>query len=168
MTKIKKIGYEFIKKLKENKTPPPNDLTIGMGVLIRKARELKGWSQKELAQHVGSRQSTISDIEKGKNEIGIFTLSIISFFLDKPISYFIPEGILKSHLADVNSINQQKLLEMFKEIEYYGGADFALKQLELYYDYILEQVQAAENGGIDTPEPTDEEIAAENSNEYEV
>jgi len=168
MTKIKKIGYDFLKKLKENKTPPPNDLTIGMGILIRKARQSKGWSQKELAKQISSRQSTISDIEQGKNEIGILTLSIISFVLGKPISYFFPEGILKSYIADVNSADQQKLLEMFKEVEFFGGAGFALKQMELYYDHYMEQVEAAEHGEDIPPELTDEEIAAANSTEYEV
>jgi transcriptional regulator with XRE-family HTH domain len=169
MTKIKKIGYDFLKELRENKTPPPNNLTVGMGVLIRKARESKGWSQKELAKQISSRQSTISDIEQGKNEIGILTLSIISFVLDKPISYFFPEGILKSHIADVNSADQQKLLEMFKELEDNYGSVFALKLMELYYNHYMEQVEAAEHGYDEIPpEPTDEEIAAANSDEYEV
>jgi transcriptional regulator with XRE-family HTH domain len=167
MTKIKKLGYDFLIKLKENKTPPPNDLTIGMGILIKKAREEKGWSQKELADQISSRQSTISDIEQGKNEIGVLTLSVLGLVLNKPISYFFPEGIVKDHLVDITNKEQKELLSMFRELEYIGRSDFALKQIKLLYDQFLEEAAALESG--DFPlELTDEEIQQANSDEYEV
>ena len=166
MTKIKKLGFDFLIKMKENKTPPPNDLTRGMGILIKKAREERGWNQKELAEQISSRQSTISDIELGKNEIGVLTLSVLALVLNKPISYFFPEGLLKNQIVDITSAQQQELLNMFKEIEQFGGGKLALEQMELLYNHTIEDMEAAENGYDDFP--TDEEIAESNSDEYEV
>jgi len=74
----------------EEKEPVPNKLTIQMGELVRQAREDSGMSQTKLAAKVYRRRETISNIETGKSEVTISTLTLIAAALDKPISYFLP------------------------------------------------------------------------------
>ena len=94
---------EFIRLLKANELTTPNDFTIGMGELIRQAREDKGLSQADLAKALNRRQGTISDIENGKSEIGILTLVQFAVELKKPISYFFPASLLRDNLVDVKT-----------------------------------------------------------------
>jgi transcriptional regulator with XRE-family HTH domain len=167
MTRIKKLGFDFLIKLREEKIPPPNDLTRGMGILIKKAREEKDWNQKDLAKKIFSRQSTVSDIEQGKNEIGVVTLSLLAITLGKPISYFFPEGLLKESIIEVKSFDQQEILRIFGEIEMLGGAKLALKEMELLLNHFTELREIEENEEFPFG-PTDEEIEELDSDEYEV
>ena len=126
---------EFIEKLKTNDFSIPNQFTLEMGKLIKKAREEKGMSQSQFAKAVSRRQATISDIENGKSEIGVFTLVSFALSLNKPISYFFPETLLKEIVSEVKSPTEQEILMMFQELEYIGGADLALKQIRILVDY---------------------------------
>lgn len=74
------------------KNPRPNKFTIGMGELIRTAREEAGLSQRELSEKIYRRQAALSDIENGKMEPDATTLLLLSYFLEKPINYFYPLG----------------------------------------------------------------------------
>jgi ribosome-binding protein aMBF1 (putative translation factor) len=65
---------EFLDKLLKNEITIPNEFTYEMGKLIRTAREEIGFTQKELAIKLSRHQTTISDIENGKIEIGVLTL----------------------------------------------------------------------------------------------
>jgi transcriptional regulator with XRE-family HTH domain len=125
---------EFIHLLKANKLTTPNDFTIGVGNLIRQAREDNGMSQSELAKALNRRQGTISDIENGKSEIGILTLVQFAVELQKPISYFFPDSLLKEFITDVKSPFQHKMLEIAQRIEMYGENEFILKILDVLED----------------------------------
>ncbi len=60
-----------MKKKKENGFMPARkhaDLTTGE--VIRMLRELKGWSQEDLAKRCGITATNISSLENGKVEIG--------------------------------------------------------------------------------------------------
>lgn len=61
-----------------------------MGKNVRAARSEAGITQGALAEMVGRRQATISDIEHGKKEMGLSTLVLISAALEQPITYFFP------------------------------------------------------------------------------
>jgi len=69
----------------------PNHFTRAMGELIRKAREDSGFSQRDLAQKIYRRQAALSEMENGKMEPNTSTLTLLSYHLNKPISYFSPE-----------------------------------------------------------------------------
>ena len=71
-------AIEFFQKLRNNELKTPNEFTIGMGKLIKKAREESKISQAELAKNINRRPATISDIENGKSEIGILTLVLLA------------------------------------------------------------------------------------------
>lgn len=73
----------------------PNRLTIGMGKLIRQAREESGLTQAEVARRIYRRQASLSNIENGLMEASASTLVYLSGALDKPITYFFPKGIMR-------------------------------------------------------------------------
>jgi len=95
----------------EEKEPVPNKLTIQMGELVRQAREDAGISQAKLAEKIYRRRATVSDIENGKSEVTISTLTLIAAALDKPMSYFLPWFVydnIKSE--DLDPIEHELLL----------------------------------------------------------
>ncbi len=73
-----------------NKGSVPNHLTRGMGELIRKAREETGLSQRELANLIYRRQAALSEMENGLMQPDAGTLLLLSYNLNKPITYFYP------------------------------------------------------------------------------
>jgi len=73
-----------------DKQSAPNRFTIEMGNRVRAARKEARLNQEELAETVGRRQATISDIERGKKEMGLSTLVLIANALEKPVTYFFP------------------------------------------------------------------------------
>jgi transcriptional regulator with XRE-family HTH domain len=149
---------EFFRKLKKNEISTPNTFTVGMGELIREAREQKGLSQSDLAEKLNKRQGTISDIENGKSEIGVLTLAQFSIELNKPISYFFPVSFLLENLHDVKSPFQRQMLELAQNVEMVSG-DTVLtqKMVELLLAYFEEQLDRAMHPENYPPDLEDEE-----------
>lgn len=127
--------FEFIEKLKSNELKIPNEFTVEMGKFIRKAREEAGLSQSEFAKITNRRPATISDIENGKSEIGVLTLSLFAITLNKPISFFFPESLLKGFVMDVKSPFQQEMLEIAREVEVYGSQSLTLDLLRVLINH---------------------------------
>jgi len=73
----------------------PNKFTIGMGSLIRNARQEAGLTQEQLASNAYIPQSTLSKMENGKVEASSSELIYLSNALDKPINYFFPKQLLR-------------------------------------------------------------------------
>src|SRR5690606_33038952 len=92
--------YENYDRLKKNDLPAPNDFTIEIGKLIRAAREAQGLTQTALAEKLSRSQVTISEIENGKVDISFLTLMLLCITLQKPISYFVPEFVLKNLIVE--------------------------------------------------------------------
>ena len=136
---------EFIRLLRANELTTPNDFTIGMGELIRQAREDKGLSQADLAKALNRRQGTISDIENGKSEIGILTLVQFAVELKKPISYFFPASLLRDNLVDVKTPFQHKMLEIADYIEPLGGTELTLNMLDVLQKHFYTEMDIAEH-----------------------
>ncbi len=113
--------YQFLDLLKANKISVPNDFLTEMGERIRKTREDLGITQAELARRLNRRQATVSDIENGKSELGILTLLQFAVVLDKPISYFFSETLLREWLVEIKTPFQHKALDLIKEIEEFSG-----------------------------------------------
>lgn len=141
----RKIEEEFIAKLRENKLEVPNTFTVEMGKTIKRAREEKGISQSQLADDLGRRQATISDIENGKTELGILTLIQFCRIFQKPISFFIP---IKRFLASVNDVeneDKQEALMLFRELTYIGNSGLALKILKLLVEHTNTKIDIEEH-----------------------
>lgn len=59
-----------------------NVLLLQLGKRIRALRQQKGWTQTDLAVHLDMNRGHISDIERGKREVGIISLQVIALGLD--------------------------------------------------------------------------------------
>jgi transcriptional regulator with XRE-family HTH domain len=128
----------FLEKLQKNELQIPNEFTKEMGNLIKKAREEKSLNQSQLAEKLSRSQATISDIENGKIEVSILTLVLIAFELNKPISYFIPEMIFFTNLNDLHNKFEEEALSIFRQLEYEGDPNLALRFMKMLLDYNLE------------------------------
>jgi transcriptional regulator with XRE-family HTH domain len=53
-------------------------LLVRLGERIQTLRKAKGWTQTDLAVHLDMNRGHISDIERGKREVGIITLQVIA------------------------------------------------------------------------------------------
>ena len=71
---------------------------------IRAARSERGLSQKDLADHLGKTQATISDWERGKTQISASELYQIAELLNKPIEYFFGENIGDKEIQDIVAV----------------------------------------------------------------
>jgi transcriptional regulator with XRE-family HTH domain len=63
-----------------------SDICVLLGERIRKLRKAKGWRQIDLAEQSGVHEIHISDLERGKREVGIRTLLTIAQALDVKLS----------------------------------------------------------------------------------
>lgn len=57
-------------------------LLVHLGKRIKALRKAKGWTQTDLAVHLDMNRGHISDIERGKREVGLITLQVIARGLD--------------------------------------------------------------------------------------
>jgi len=57
-------------------------LLVKLGKRIQTLRKRKGWTQTDMAAYLDMNRGHISDIERGKREVGIITLQIIASGLD--------------------------------------------------------------------------------------
>lgn len=57
-------------------------LLANLGKRIQVLRKKKGWTQTDMAAYLDMNRGHISDIERGKREVGIITLQIIAAGLD--------------------------------------------------------------------------------------
>lgn len=89
----------------------PNHFTRAMGELIRKAREEMGFNQRELAEKIYRRQAALSDMENGKMEPNAGTLTLLSYHLQKPISYFFPDLYTpEKNLGELSDLEKEILM----------------------------------------------------------
>jgi transcriptional regulator with XRE-family HTH domain len=107
---------ESVRNLVADKEPTPNKFTIGMGELVRQAREEANLSQAELAEKIYRRRATVSDIENGKAEVSSSTLVLLSVALVKPVTYFYPPFVYRELKPDEFSPLEQELLTVFRSI----------------------------------------------------
>lgn len=64
-------------------------LCVKLGKRIRALRAKKGWTQTDMAVYLDMNRGHISDIERGKREVGIITLQVIARGLDTTMSYLL-------------------------------------------------------------------------------
>jgi transcriptional regulator with XRE-family HTH domain len=61
-------------------------LLVRLGKRIQTLRKRKGWTQTDMAVYLDINRGHISDIERGKREVGIITLQVIAKGLDTTMS----------------------------------------------------------------------------------
>ena len=55
-----------------------NLVCVELGKRVRALRRRKGWTQVEMAVHLGINRGHLSDLEMGKREIGLLMLQVIA------------------------------------------------------------------------------------------
>ena len=63
-----------------------HSLLLRLGTRIRKLRKEKGWTQTDMAVYLDMNRGHISDLERGKREVGIITLQVIAKGLETTMS----------------------------------------------------------------------------------
>lgn len=102
---------DWLDKARGFKDELPNEFSITLGELIRKARLDVNMSQAELAEKAYFRQAAISQIETGKRDVSASEIIYLSFALNKPINYFFQFPILQLKPGDDSlSLPEQELL----------------------------------------------------------
>jgi len=78
--------------------------------LIKAARVERNISQKQMADHLGKTQATMSDLERGKVQVSASELYKIAAYLGKPIEYFYGEEIGNKEIQELVALirNQPK------------------------------------------------------------
>jgi len=61
-------------------------LLVRLGKRIQRLRKKRGWTQTDMAVYLDMNRGHISDIERGKREVGIITLQVIAKGLDTTMS----------------------------------------------------------------------------------
>ena len=137
MAKSKKYpsDFDFVGMVRSGDYPTPNEFTVEMGKLIRKARKDLSLSQVELAKMLNKRPATISDIENGKSEISVITLAMFAANLNKPVSYFFPPSILSDFILDINSIFEQEVLDVIEGLNHFGDPELVISVLKVMVEH---------------------------------
>lgn len=97
-----------------------------LGARIREIREDQGLSQEQLAERVGTAQSTISQLEQGERNPSYRTLRSLAKALGVSVSYLLGE-------AEVEELSPEEEL-LFRE--YRGLSDAARRQLREYARFL--------------------------------
>ncbi len=129
------VSLKDLLEIRKNQEGAPNRFTRGLGEQVKYARDDASLSQMELAAKMQSRQSTVSDIEHGKVEIGAITLAVLACILRKPIDYFFPEALVSSISADQLSSKEKELVRIYRDLAEAGQGDFALGQLKFLHQH---------------------------------
>jgi transcriptional regulator with XRE-family HTH domain len=61
-------------------------LLIQLGSRIKRLRKKKSYTQTDLAVHLGMNRGHLSDVERGKREVGLITLQDLARGLDTTMS----------------------------------------------------------------------------------
>jgi transcriptional regulator with XRE-family HTH domain len=98
---------------------------------IRQARAEANKTQDELAKAVYKNRVTISDIERGRVQVGAADLALIAAELDKPISYFYPP-VLGVH-GDLSPLEEELLanLAALEEPQQFIALEYVKQQVEI-------------------------------------
>ena len=62
------------------------DICIALGEQIRQLRKERGWRQIDLAEEAGIHENYVSDLEMGRQEVGLRTLQSIATAFDLRVS----------------------------------------------------------------------------------
>lgn len=85
------------------------DLKLYIGLIVKGARERRGWTQERLAEQVDKAVETISNIERGFSYTGLATLERLATALEVPIRDFFPDQ--DSRPASAERLRRERVLE---------------------------------------------------------
>jgi transcriptional regulator with XRE-family HTH domain len=112
----------------------PNEFSVSIGELVRKAREERGLSQDQLSKAIYKRRASISEIENGKMMMDMETLFMLCIALKKPMRYFVPEKYQHYLTKEKLSVREEQLLLEFRRIRDDKQEQLAIKQIQAIAD----------------------------------
>ena len=84
-----------------------------------------------MASTIHRRRATISDIENGKSEVTIPTLTLLASSLGKPITYFLPWFIYENLKPKELEPAEHEVLIQFRKIWFEDLKHLAIQQVKL-------------------------------------
>jgi transcriptional regulator with XRE-family HTH domain len=118
-----------------NRDTMPNRLSIAIGERIKDAREERGLSQTQLAEAIFKRRPSISEMENGRMYPDIQSLLLMSRYLKKPLSYFIPSFIRVFKDEDALTPEEEELLLYFRRIRQHDQQRLAINQMRVLSEF---------------------------------
>ncbi len=118
-----------------NRDTMPNRLSIAMGERIKEAREERGLSQTQLAEAIFKRRPSISEMENGRMYPDIQSLLLMSRYLKKPLSYFIPSFIRVFKAEEALTPEEEELLLHFRRIRQRDQQRLAINQMRVLSEF---------------------------------
>lgn len=113
-----------------------------IGKQIRKAREVKGWSARELGRRFKVSIASISRWENGIQQISHEDLQRLARLLDKPVQYFLPKMFIS---PDNLSPEVAQLVHEINEIDDEGIKTQLVSRLEDITQMTLASMRAGEH-----------------------
>lgn len=71
-------------------TPSEQAVLREFGLRVRRARNLRGWSQIELAEHAGLNRAYVGGIERGQRNLGLLNVNKLALALDEDFAGYLP------------------------------------------------------------------------------
>lgn len=118
-----------------NRDTMPNRLSLAIGQRIKEAREERSISQAELAEAIYKRRPSISEMENGRMYPDIQSLFLMSGYLKKPLSYFIPSFVQLFQNNDALTSEEEELLLYFRRIRRPDQRRLAISQMRVLSDF---------------------------------
>lgn len=112
-----------------------NVFPMQVGKLIRQAREEIGMTQALLAEVLGRRQASLSEIENGKMEPDASTLGKLATILGKPLDYFFPALVRQIHPDLDLTLEEFSVLSEFVRLRSETYQQLAIRQIKTLADY---------------------------------
>ena len=126
-----------------------------IGKRIRQARVDANLNQTELAEMLHKKQTSISEIERGKIEITASTLLRLAIGLEKPVSYFFPKWIHSRVQPEKISALQAELLSFAKKLNdedlqkiIIQVRALALQDEKQYYEFLSDDSGDIDSGDV--------------------
>jgi len=114
---------------------------------IRDARTERGMSEEDLVRHLFKSRVAVSDMERGRVEVGAADLVFIANVLEKPFSYFVPYSPLGASHSDL-SPSEKELVYWFRQLGRATLENVAMSQLKTLAQSAIDQDEKEELEGI--------------------
>ena len=120
---------------------------INFSKKLKALREIKGWSQEELARRLGVSRSKIGNYEQGTREPGFEDLEAIADIFNCTIAFLIedgrygPEEFYEARVVSYLRPEETELLVKYNQLNADGKKEF-----ERYLDFMLTRPDCIKDG----------------------
>ena len=108
-----------------------------------------------IAQLISRHQPALSDIENGKSEVTVSTLTLLAAALDKPITYFLPWFVYANLKSEELEPAEHEVLLQFRKIWSDDLKRLAIQQVKLIADTDIKDFKEKRRKKIFNSHPND-------------